>query len=98
MFNALETGQLAFASSAHSWNLLSVIPGTLAFTVSSELLITPSSNDTTEVVSIDSGVKPAAPNTKLNFMVKHPACAAAISSSGFVPTPSSKRDLYEYWV
>src|SRR5258708_8249887 len=27
---------------------------------------------------------------------KHAAWAAAISSSGFVPVPSSKRDLYEY--
>jgi hypothetical protein len=27
---------------------------------------------------------------------KHPACAAAISSSGFVPLPSSNRDLNEY--
>ena len=31
-------------------------------------------------------------------MVKQPAWAAAISSSGFVPTPSSKRDLNEYCV
>src|SRR5687768_2448420 len=31
-------------------------------------------------------------------MEKQPACAAAISSSGFVPTPSSKRVLNEYCV
>src|SRR5690606_3749410 len=31
-------------------------------------------------------------------IVKHPECAAAINSSGFVPMPSSKRVLNEYWV
>src|ERR1700733_5095533 len=31
-------------------------------------------------------------------MVKHPACAAAISSSGFVPFSFSKRVLNEYGV
>src|SRR5713101_3228232 len=31
-------------------------------------------------------------------MVKQPACAAASSSSGLVPTPFSKRVLKEYWV
>src|SRR5271163_1363742 len=31
-------------------------------------------------------------------MVKQPACAAAISSSGLVPTPLSKREPNEYWV
>src|ERR1700678_1406808 len=31
-------------------------------------------------------------------MVKHPACAAAISSSGFVPFSFSKRVLKEYGV
>ena len=29
-------------------------------------------------------------------MLKHEACAAAISSSGFVPLPFSKRDGTEY--
>src|SRR5476651_2394604 len=31
-------------------------------------------------------------------MVKHPACAAAISSSGLVPDPLSKREVKEYGV
>src|SRR5512143_1935611 len=31
-------------------------------------------------------------------MVKHPACAAAISSSGFVPLPCSNRVWNEYGV
>ncbi len=45
---------------------------------------------TVAVQSSLSGVKPAAPSTKLSFMVKQLACAAAISSSGLVPAfPSS---------
>jgi len=31
-------------------------------------------------------------------MAKQPACAAAISSSGFVPAPCSNRVPKEYWV
>src|ERR1700728_3851264 len=30
-------------------------------------------------------------------IVKHDACAAAMSCSGLAPGPSSKRDLKEYW-
>ena len=32
VFSAFDTGQFAFASSAHSWNFSAVIPGTFAFT------------------------------------------------------------------
>src|SRR5687767_1485778 len=93
IFNALLTGQVVLASSAHSLNFSGVIPGTFTFDTRFELLMVPSSRVMVEVVSIDSGVKPAAPNTKLNFIEKQPACAAAINSSGFVPVPSSNRDL-----
>ncbi len=48
------------------------------------------------LVLISSAVKPAAFKIKLSFMLKHPACAAATNSSGFVPTPSAKRELKEY--
>src|SRR3569833_4665396 len=41
---------------------------------------------------------PAFPNWPESAMLKQPACAAAISSSGFVPTPFSKRVEKEYWV
>src|SRR5687767_12103450 len=98
IFNALLTGQVVLASSAHSLNFSSLIPGMLAFSTRWELLITPSSRLTVEVTSRESGVKPAPPRIKLNFMAKQPECAAAINSSGLVPTPSSNRDLYEYCV
>src|SRR5712692_8146292 len=41
---------------------------------------------------------PALPSCAESAIVKHPACAAAISSSGFVPAPSSKRVENEYCV
>src|ERR1039458_1166079 len=44
------------------------------------------------------GVKPALPSSAENAIEKQPACAAAINSSGFVPTPFSKRVLNEYCV
>jgi hypothetical protein len=49
-------------------------------------------------VSILSGVNPAAPNTKLNFIEKQPACAAAINSSGLVPFTSSNLVWYDMGV
>src|SRR5580700_48319 len=45
-----------------------------------------------------SGVSPALPSSAEKAMAKHPACAAAISSSGFVPMPFSNRVLNEYCV
>src|SRR6185437_10411509 len=41
---------------------------------------------------------PAFPNWPESAMLKQPACAAATSSSGFVPTPFSKRVEKEYCV
>src|SRR5271155_4501491 len=46
---------------------------------------------TTAVVSSDSGGSSTEVSCPLNAIVKQPACAAAISSSGLVPTPFSKR-------
>ena len=43
-----------------------------------------------------SGAWPARPRLPENAMAKQPAWAAAISSSGLVPEPSSKRELNEY--
>src|SRR6266851_2683583 len=51
-----------------------------------------------QVVSSFVAVRPASPNCLERDMVKHPACAAASSSSGFVPTPFSNRVLNEYCV
>src|SRR5271168_351868 len=45
-----------------------------------------------------SGVSPAPESCASSAMVKQPACAAAINSSGFVPAPVSKRLRKEYGV
>ena len=42
------------------------------------------------------GVKPFLPSAAAKAIEKQPAWAAAMSSSGFVPVPSSKRDGKEY--
>ena len=50
----------------------------------------PSSNVNIALVSNSSGLKLASFKTKLSFILKHPASAPAISSSGLVPNlPSS---------
>src|SRR5271157_3413497 len=56
------------------------------------------SREMVQVVSSFVAVIPAAPSCAESAMVKQPACAAARSSSGFVPTPFSKRVPKEYWV
>src|SRR5262249_6950515 len=56
------------------------------------------SNVTVAVVDNFSGVRPALPNCAESAMVKQPAWAAAISSSGFVPFPFSNRVENEYGV
>ena len=48
------------------------------------------------VVSILVGFIPALPSSADSAMEKQPACAAAINSSGLVPTPLSNRVLNEY--
>src|ERR1700757_461095 len=60
----------------------------------------PSTCSSVSVASVESSsaVKPAFPRKADSAIVKHPACAAAISSSGFVPTPFSNRVENEYWV
>ena len=50
---------------------------------------------TLAVVSTEVGVKPASARPFEKAIEKQPACAAPISSSGLVPSPSSKRDLKE---
>ncbi len=55
------------------------------------------SSFTFAAVWIRVGVRPARASCAVSAMVKHPASAAPISSSGFVAEwPSSKRDLNEY--
>src|SRR5687768_16177017 len=91
-------GQFFFASSAQASNFSLVIPGTFAFNDNCDCVTVPSSMVTVHSVVISCGVNPASPNTKLNFMLKHPECAAATSSSGFVPVPSANLELNEYCV
>src|SRR5713226_6678110 len=56
------------------------------------------SSETVAVVSSLLAVMPAPPSCAESAIVKHPACAAARSSSGLVPTPFSNRVLKEYCV
>jgi hypothetical protein len=48
------------------------------------------------LVLIRVGLKPAFVNPAARAIEKHPAWAAPINSSGFVPVPSSNRDAKEY--
>jgi hypothetical protein len=56
------------------------------------------SSVTAASVASSVGVYPPACNPKASAMVKQPACAAAISSSGLVPFSFSNRVLKEYGV
>src|SRR5512146_832915 len=56
------------------------------------------SNVTVAVVSNFSATRPALPNCADSAIVKHPACAAAINSSGLVPFPLSNLVENEYGV
>lgn len=98
VFSSLEIGQFASASFANSANFSASRPGTLAFTSRWLSTIAPFSKVMVHLVSMLPGVRPAPEMMKLSFMVKQPAWAAAISSSGLVPAPSSKRLLKEYGV
>src|SRR3954468_19157480 len=52
---------------------------------------------TLATVRTDSGACPCSARMLLSAIEKQAACAAAMSSSGFVPSPSSKREANEYW-
>src|SRR5688572_18476427 len=69
----LDTGQFILASSTQVLNTSCAIPGTWAVTFRWELVIVPFSSEMVHVVSMLVGSKPAAPNTKLSFMLKQPA-------------------------
>ncbi len=85
--------------SACSWKALLSIPGTWASVVSSmRVMPNPSptfSRWTRAAVWMRVGGWPALVRPAERAMEKQPAWAAAISSSGFVPLPSSKRDANE---
>src|SRR5579864_3843828 len=56
------------------------------------------SSDRVTLVEMLSGVRFALPSCADKAIEKHPACAAAINSSGFVPGAFSKRVVKEYGV
>src|SRR5206468_1804931 len=99
--STLLTGQPFLALAASSSNLALSMFGTFALVVRWILVIVGApctSSVSLAEVSIESGVKPASPSCAERAIVKQPACAAAISSSGLVPVPSAKRELNEYCV
>ena len=74
------------ASSASSINLSSLKLGTFPFKNNSMDLTEPSMNVNEASVFNSIGLKSASFSTKANFILKHPASAEAISSSGLVPS------------
>src|SRR5688572_6085773 len=101
-FSTFDTGHPALALLAAVSNVAASAPGTDAFTTRCTAVIeNPSptfSNDTLADVRMLAGVRPIVPSCADSAIEKQPACAAAISSSGLVPLPSSNRVLNEYWV
>src|SRR5271170_2043004 len=99
-FSRREIGQPAFAPFAMAVNFSASMPGIFAvMSRCDSVTVKPASvlsSVIVVVVLMDVGVKPALPNSADNAIEKQPACAAAINSSGFVPTPFSKRVLNEY--
>src|SRR6186997_136959 len=83
---AFETGQFSFASAATFSKAAASIPGTEAFVVRSILVIAnPAGTDpnrTFAVVCILLGTCPRSESAAASAIEKHPAWAAAISSSG----------------
>ena len=92
---SFDTGHPTFAF----WTAVSkasfVAPGTLAFRSRwLSVMANPSgcfSRLIAQEVSMLSAVRPACASCAESAIEKQPACAAARSSSGFVPFPSSKR-------
>src|SRR6266481_5273034 len=101
-FNTLDTGQPAFAFCAAVLKASALAPGTFATTSRcTAVMVQPAS--CFSIVSVAdvlmlSGVRLAPPSCADSAIEKHAACAAAISSSGFVPGASSNRVLKEYFV
>src|SRR5213083_2010823 len=97
---ATDTGQVFLVSSACSRNFASSIPGTSASVFKSiEVILKPPSacsSFTVAVVLTRLAGCPAFSRLNDSAMEKQPASAAPMSSSGFVPFPSSKRDENEY--
>src|SRR5438270_4231093 len=100
--SSLEIGQPSLAFLAACSNLALSAPGILTRTCRwDEVTANPDSSFskvTVAVVSMDCAVIPALPSWPESAMLKHPAWAAAINSSGLVPGCDSKRVAKEYGV
>src|ERR1700687_3432670 len=99
---SFETGQPVSAAFTAASNLALSAPGICA-TRSRGLFVMakPSGSLSRVIVAVVSSrlaVMPAFPSCAESAMVKQPACAAARSSSGLVPTPFSNLVLKEYCV
>src|SRR5260370_32516855 len=98
---ACDTGQFFFAVSACSRKVSASMPGTSPSVLSSIVVILkPSptfSRLTFALVLMRVGLNPPFVNPAARAIEKHPACAAPINSSGFVPVPSSNLEAKEYW-
>src|SRR5208337_2364340 len=101
-FSTFDTGHPFSAASAYFWNVAASAPGTFPTTsMWLAVIVHPESNlssDKVTVVEMLSGVRFAPPSCADSAIEKHPACAAAISSSGFVPGEFSNRVVNEYFV
>ena len=90
-------GQPFFAFVAAVSNASRLAPGTFALTSRcTAVTVKPMSSFTivtVAVVAMRSAFRFTAPSCPENAIEKQPACAAATSSSGFVPGASSKRML-----
>src|SRR5262245_51650579 len=99
-FSRREIGHPALAAFAIATTLSLSAPGILAATSRWDCVtVKPASVFSSVIVAVvwmDSGVMPALPSSAENAIEKQPAWAAAMSSSGLVPTPFSKRVLKEY--
>src|SRR6478735_877912 len=83
--SACETGHPLFAACARRSKSSGSSPGTTAFTLRRlPVMPVPGLNVTDAVVSIDSGGVPFSARAAESAMLKHDACAAAMSSSGVV--------------
>src|SRR5215472_6604011 len=101
-FSSFEIGQPSLAFLAASLNLAWSAPGIFTFTCRCDEVtakpVSSFSSVTVAVVSMDCAVIPALPSWAERAMLKQPAWAAAINSSGLVPGCDSKRVAKEYGV
>src|SRR5579872_6207282 len=101
-FKTRETGHPFLALSTAVRKAASSAPGIFAVTSKWLLVMVKPASVFSRVIvafaSMLSAVSPALASCPLNAMAKQPECAAAISSSGLVPIPLSKRVLKEYCV